>query len=170
MWLSQQQLSCRQVWRRSRQGMYHTAQPHTNSPRPSPPPPSPLLPPWPPLSSLCPHASLVRSKALMFRAHLCHASACKAQRSQSCWTALTATMECSLSVGWGSSFDAGVFPVCRYTALHQQKQSMQEQVRVKQGECEQLEYRHACTVRYYNTTLHSIEASAAEQVAHVSFI
>ena len=44
---------------------------------------------------------------------------------------------------------------------------MQEQVRVKQGECEQLEHRHACTVRYYNTTLHSIEASEAQQAAQV---
>ena len=44
---------------------------------------------------------------------------------------------------------------------------MQEQVRVKQGECEQLEHRHACTVRYYNTTLHHIEALAAQQAAQV---
>ena len=41
------------------------------------------------------------------------------------------------------------------------------QVRVQQGECEQLQHRHACTVRYYNSTLHSIEAQAAQQAAQV---
>ena len=42
-----------------------------------------------------------------------------------------------------------VFAVCRYAALDQEKQSMQEQLRLKQAECDQLEHRHACTVVLY---------------------
>ena len=44
---------------------------------------------------------------------------------------------------------------------------MQEQLRLKQAECDQLEHRHACTVRSYNTTVHNIDAFAAQRIAQV---
>ena len=44
---------------------------------------------------------------------------------------------------------------------------MQEQLRVKQAECDRLDHRHACTVRYHNSTVYSIDALAAQQLKEV---